>query len=158
MYIEELTAGINKALRDEISSSMLYKKLAEQSTGPEMEEFAEQLAENGDEEYEHFKEILTYATNHGIKFTLSVDPVVIGMELAATLEANVNNIVNLENIAYNDYKNLALCARKADDIETEAFFIELMNDERKHIDGLLKLSKVQPPKPTSFREYLQLSM
>jgi len=154
MYQEELTVRINNALRDEISSAMMYNKVSEQAMGTDMNEFAEQLSENADEEYGHFKEILAYAINHAIPVELRIDPIVIGMNSTANIESNLSMIIALENKAYDDYKQISLLAREAQDIETEGFFIEKMNDERKHADGMIKLSKVTPNKPMSFRTIL----
>ena len=155
-YTEELIIRINKALRDEISAVMLYQKLAAQAAGIDMYEFSEQLAENGDEEYTHFKEISEFAANHGININLNIDPEAISIPLAATVEENIANIMVLENKAYNDYKALALLARSVQDIETEAFFSEKMQDERRHADSMIKLSRVIPPKPVSFTEFLNM--
>lgn len=154
MYQEELTLRINKALRDEISSSMMYNKMAEQAMGQDLNEFSELLLENADTEYGHFKEILSYSINHNIPVQLSVDESVINIDCFTELEVNLAIIVDLEQKAYNDYKTISLLAREAEDIETETFFIEKMNDERAHLDGIVKLSKLQANKPLSFREFV----
>ena len=154
MYLEELAAIINKAMRDEISSAMLYHSVAEKVNGTEMEEFSTQLKENGDEEFNHFKEILAYANNHGIDTFLSVDLVILSKPYTNNIEVDVAMILELEQTAINDYTNAAVLARSVEDLETESFFIELMNDERKHSDGMLKLSKLQKPKMLSFKDFV----
>jgi len=155
-YIEKLTEVINKALADEISSSMLYYKFAVLASGANMTEFAEQLQENGDEEFDHFKSVLEFAANHNIPIVLGTTENIVNIPFTNDINIDDLAISNLEKQAYTDYKNIALLARQNEDIETETFFIELMNDERKHLDSIAKLTVVAIDAPLSFRDLVKI--
>jgi ferritin len=156
MYIETLTNIINKALANEISSAMVYHKIAEEVKGTDMEDFSEQLSANGTEEFGHYKEILAYAFSHDISVVLNINPSILATPCTNIIDLDVSNNVTLEQQAYDDYRAAALLARENEDIETENFFIELMNDERRHLDSVAKLSKIQPAKTLSFKQFLSL--
>lgn len=154
-YIEDLTQIINKALADEISSAMLYHKFSALASGANMTEFAEQLAENGDEEFDHFKALIEFASNHSIPVTLGLTDSIVQTVFTNNINKDDLAISALEKQAYSDYKAAALLARTKLDIETESFFIELMNDERKHLDSIVKLADVDIDAPLSFSDFVK---
>jgi ferritin len=152
-YIKQLTIAVNKALSNELSSAVVYHKFATLASGVNMTDFAKQLQINGDEEFDHFKSLMEFAGNHNIVFTLSLNDII---NTPFTNDINIDNtsISNLEKQAYEDYRAIALLARQNDDIETEGFFIELMNDERKHLDSIFKLTTVVIGAPLSFKDMI----
>ena len=50
--------------------------------------------------------------------------------------ALIQLVQDLEQEAILDYKTIAILARENDDIETEKFFTELMEDEMHHFDEI----------------------
>lgn len=154
MYKEQLIKALSKVLNDEISASIVYKAMAEYSVLPQLEE---QLLEHSKDEFEHFNEIFSFCVSHGIS------PEVKLMDYVNNYPSNDTDILmftqKLEKEAIEDYKSIVLLARENDDVETESFFTEIMNDEIEHFDDLAPLNKkefreLNPPR-TSFSDYVR---
>lgn len=144
MYKEFLEERITKVIKDEISSSILYVKMAESIQFQASNDLADILKKHGLEEYGHFTEILAFAYNHAIKPSIEVDYGIICSDLFQDEEIDVHNILRfkqeLEQNAIDDYENIICVARENADIETESFFTEILNDEIKHFDELAAMS------------------
>jgi ferritin len=132
MYKDELVKFINGALVDELSASISYKSMSEFATE---EKLVKALEEHSAEEYAHFNEILSFALNHDIKPVIAVSADIV-QNYPTEDSKMVDFVQGLEKKAISDYKEISLKARKEGDLETEAFFMELMNDEIAHFDEL----------------------
>jgi ferritin len=137
MYKDELVKSINKALRDEISASIGYKAMSELAKGDKL---TQAMSAHSNEEFAHFGAILSFSLNHGLKVTTEIDTKVVN-EYPIDDDKMIPFVQNLETNAIADYKAIALMAREEGDLETESFFIEIMNDEIGHYDELSALSK-----------------
>ena len=147
---EEVMIGIfNKALRDELEASINYKIMAEQIVGPGINAIKQELLDHSKEEFEHFNQFVSYASDHDflerVEFSIRTE-----MVNPKDLPTNVDGIVeftqNLEMDAYNDYKNAAVIAEEEGDMETRMFFEELMKDEMGHYDDVSNLSPNSKPR------------
>ena len=133
-YKSEMIDIFNKAIKDELHAAGLYQLIA----GKIQDSFKarDEIQQHGIEEYEHFTQLVKYATNHGIieslNLTLSLD--------TENMPSSVSDIIaytqELETQAFTDYKNAAQLADEVGDSETRMFFEELMKDELRHFDDL----------------------
>jgi ferritin len=154
MYKEQLEKMLAKVLNDEISTSIVYKAMSEYATNSKI---AEELIDHSKDEFEHFNEIISFCINHGL------DPVIELTEYTNDYPDTDKEILdftqNLEQTAINDYRSIVLLARSNDDVETEAFFTEIMNDEIEHFDDLAPLAKetrsIQDNSPKTFSDYVK---
>ena len=141
MYANEMVSIFTKAIRDELSASIAYRFMAESLVGMETEELRDELIEHADEEYTHFTELVTYASNHGILANLrpELDSSVVH-NYPTEARAIMGFVQDLEMQAIRDYISAAKFARHHGDIETCAFFKELASDERGHFDDLAPMT------------------
>lgn len=140
-YSEQINTIFNKAIKDELSSAIQYTIQAAKLKGSIESETADELLEHGKEEFSHFTELVDYATKHNFdgKLVIELDFDVI-KNISTDLKEIQNFNMKLEKTAADDYKKAAILARENGDLETEAFFIELMQDELSHFDDIAELS------------------
>jgi len=141
--IKVLSKVFNKFIRDELSAASVYIKLSELVTTPKL---AEELKEHAKEEFEHFQELMHFASAHGFIHTLniSLDSEAVcpfpGDDIRDISDLSVIRFVqDLETTAINDYKRMATLAMDHRCIEVYEFFSELMKDEMEHFDDLAAL-------------------
>lgn len=133
-YRTSIITGLNKVLKDELSAASVYHAMAQTTTDARL---AEELSAHGDEEFGHYKLLIEFIYNHSLEseITFGVDTKVIN-NVQVTKETILSTVQALETKAIEDYKSLALLARDNKDLETEEFFMDLMNDEMGHFDDL----------------------
>lgn len=139
MYEEAILQGINQAIDDELTSATLYYNMSEFLVGVDFEEVREEMVAHGDEEISHFKELLGYAHNHGMKPIIGLN-IVVANEMPCDFVGATSLIQTLEIKAINLYESLAKLANDNGDIETYHFFKELMEKEMEHFDDIAKLT------------------
>ena len=137
-YPEKLKCKIQKFLMDELSASVYYTKAANEMVGLGASEVSEELQKHADEEYEHFKELMEFASKHGMlkDMPVSLDCSVVDYPELSNPITVMKRVQELEQAAIADYSEMAKCAMQHGDIETAKFFKELMGDEIKHFDDL----------------------
>jgi len=137
-YEAQMVQIFNKAVRDEIEASVGYRVMAEsiQGTGVLIKK---ELSEHSVEEFEHFNQLIIYASNHGFLQKLDYNTrgtFMTPQELPTNLEGIVQFTQDLEKEAYTDYKAAAELANSVGDSETRLFFETLMQEELKHYDHI----------------------
>lgn len=134
MYEKKVVELINKALKDELSAASSYQCMAEITENGTL---AQELSEHADEEFAHYKKIIGFVFSHGLesKVNFSLD-----LEVSNDFPDETTRIIEftqeLETQAMEDYRQIALLARENNDLETEAFFLGLMQEEQAHFDDL----------------------
>lgn len=140
-YLNAITGIFNKSIKDELSSAIQYTIQSTKLKGSIESETADELLAHGKEEFDHFTQLVDYATKHGFDNGLVVE---LDFNVIKNISTDLKTIqqfnMKLEKGASSDYKSAAILARDNGDLETEAFFIELMNDELKHYDDIAELS------------------
>lgn len=139
MYIESITNGINKGLKDELSAATLYFNMAQYLDGVQNEELRVEMAGHGDDEMGHFKQLLAYAHNHNIEVSICLDGQVANARISDFASACVF-VQDLEMQAINLYEGLSKIAQTEGDIETYGFFKGLMEVEMAHFDDVARLT------------------
>ena len=136
-YKNQMIEIFNKAIRDELSASISYKAMAEKIYGAGNSKLKEELIQHGNEEHEHFNELITYAASHGIlkDLVISIDEKVIS-NAPSNVKGIINFSQNLELEAIKDYRNASKLAFENGDMETHGFFAELAGDEEGHYDDV----------------------
>jgi ferritin len=148
-YKNKMIIIFNKAIKDEMSSGALYGILGYDLIGFKEEEIAEEFINHGREEFDHYYQLLKYASDVGILDSLNIalDPFT-----QKYPKGNLDNIIKfkqmLENDAMQDYLSAAELAESEGDMLTKNFFLELATDERRHITDILKYSDIG-------REYIE---
>ena len=136
-YTEYLVGKLNKVLSDELSSSILYKMMSEVITDKAI---ADEVLKHSEEEFSHFNSIISFCYNHSlendIKYSINQDILKFNNDDKSIIDI----IQGLETIAIKDYREIALKARENQDIESEEFFIALLEEEQKHFDDLASYS------------------
>jgi len=133
-----LVEKFNKFIRDEISAAAGYIVIAQKLKGKDVANVVKELMEHASEEFTHYKELITYAGNHGFLDKLKLvdfDTTVTQYEPKDLIEC-VKFIQSLEEQARNDYKEMVLLARENDAVELEEFFEDIMGDEIGHFNDL----------------------
>ena len=138
-YKKKMTEIFQKAVKDELSAASIYYLVAAKITGFEEAEIAEELQKHAKEEYEHFTELIDYAYTHGIELEIGLNYT---QDYPTKLEDVIKWKQDLETEAMNDYLNAAKLAEAEGDMLTVEFFRELAQDERKHLDDLLKYTDI----------------
>lgn len=134
-YEKEITKLIEKSMKDELSSAIAYHKMSEIIEGYGNEsDLAAHLQAHADDEWGHFKELLTYAADHGVidKIKIEIDSKII--ESPTDTKKVIAKVQELETTAFETYKEMATLAVKNEDIETYEFMQGLMNNEMGHFD------------------------
>lgn len=134
-YKKFITDKINKALNDEMTSSISYLKMANELQGINMKAVSTILLEHADEEYSHYKEILEYAVNHNIKPIFDIDLIKINSTPTDLMKV-ISFTQTLEKEAIADYLEISKVALENSDIETQEFFEDILEDEHHHFDEL----------------------
>lgn len=150
-YEQTIISLFNKLVTDEISAAIAYQRMANTSSSPKI---SEEIAKHADEEFGHFKKLIDYAYAHGFgsEITIATTPDV--TENIPSDPSEILRIVQeLETIAIEDYRQGALQAREAGDIETEEFLSDIMEDEQSHFDDLAKL--YGGSRPLNFTDYVK---
>lgn len=132
MYKEKLTEIVNQLMTDEISAATMYLEAAgylDEIT------LVNEITQHADEEYGHFKKLMDFATNHGLKISYDFSRPVIKKVPKSTPQL-LRIIQDLEKKAIADYKGAALLARENQDIEAEELFSDIMKDEISHFDDI----------------------
>lgn len=135
MYKDYIISMISKVIRDELTSSLVYIRMAESLEGMVVEDVAKILREHADEEYGHYKELVAFAYNHNITPIINIDYEKINTA-PTNLEAVIMFTQSLETTAIEDYKSISLKAKDNNDVETMEFFKELIMKEMEHFDDL----------------------
>lgn len=137
-YPEKLKCFFNKAIKDEISASIMYAKAANELEGLGSSEVSEELLAHSKEEFEHFNELLSFASKHGFmsEIDICLDDEVVKFQPLNDAKTVMKKVQELEEAAISDYSRMAKCAMRHGDIETAKFMKELMGDEIKHFDDL----------------------
>jgi len=138
MYKEKLIGFIEKVLMDELSASIYYAKASNELTGLGSQEVAEELKSHSEEEYEHFNQIMEFASNHGLLTSVNIhlDMSVVNYPELSNANAVMRKVQELEKSAIRDYKCMSMRAMLHKDIETAMFFREIMKDEIEHFNDL----------------------
>lgn len=135
MYKEYLQQKINKVINDELTSSIIYLKMADSLSGINVSEVSEILKEHANEEFEHFARIQRFALSHGITPCIAINT-----EKINSAPKDLINVIlttqSLEQEAITDYTQMTKKAQEHGDVETMSFFKELMNTEIEHFDEL----------------------
>jgi rubrerythrin len=129
-YKEKVVGIINKALTDEITAASVYLAMAQITPS---ENIAKQLEEHAQGEFGHYKKLIEFAYNHNLGELIEFNMDYSG---ANAIPNDLSIVQSLEQEAIQDYKTIALIAREQGDIETEEFFMDLMEDEMSHFDEL----------------------
>jgi len=141
-YKNDMIKIFNKAIQDELSACSVYYLIASQLTGFEEVEIAEEFQKHAKEEYEHFTELLDYASNHGIEGYLNLNLMPYTQQYPVELQAVIDWKQNLEKESMNDYLAAAKLAEEKGDVLTMDFFKELAKDKSNHINDLLKFTDI----------------
>lgn len=138
MYKEKMKCFFNKVIKDEISASIFYAKAANELSGVGSAEISEELLEHSKEEFQHFNELVSFASKHGFldEIQIELDDSVINFSPISDAKVVMEKVQELETSAIRDYGWMAKCAMKHGDIETAKFMKEIMSDEIKHFDDL----------------------
>jgi len=138
-YKDEIIKIFNKSLQDELSSQVIYIKMAENAVGISLDTLREELIQHADEEYSHFKKLVEYAATHSFldKLNFSISTDIIG-KLLKTQNEIIEITQKLELDAIETYKKATKLADDNNDYEAMDFFISLMKDEMSHFDDLAK--------------------
>jgi len=131
-YTELINEKIGKLMTDEISAATMYIEAAQYITDLEL---AEEIKTHGQEEFEHFQELMQYAISHNLKTNYDFDRTVI-KNVPRDTKTLTRVIQNLEKKAIANYREIALIARDNNDIESEQFFMSLMRKEMEHFDDV----------------------
>jgi len=133
-YRQQIIEGLNKVIKDELSAASNYHCIANNTKDATL---AEELRDHGDEEFTHYKLLIEFIFNHGLEseITFGVDPHVIN-DIKKDTETILSLVQKLEKEAISDYSKLSLLARENDDLETEKFFTNLLQEEQGHFDDL----------------------
>ena len=135
-YKEKVVGLINKALTDEITAASAYLAMAQITPS---ENIAKQLEEHAQDEFGHYKKLISFAYNHNLCEFIEFSMDYCGANAIPNDTFEMLAIVqSLEQEAIQDYKTIALLAREQGDIETEEFFMDLMEDEISHFDELAR--------------------
>jgi ferritin len=135
-YKEKVIGLINKALTDEITAASVYLAMAQVAPS---ENIAKQLEEHAQDEFDHYKKLITFAYAHGFGQSLEFNMEYSNAnDIPEEIDEILDIVQSLEQEAIQDYKTIALIAREQNDIETEEFFMDLMEDEMSHFDELAR--------------------
>ncbi len=144
-YETEMINIFNKSIRDELETSINYKIMSEDISGPDTL-IKKELQEHAYDEYQHFNKLIEYASNHGILQHLEFEVRKVFTSPEA-LPKDINGIVqfvqDLKKDAAKNYKDVAEIADDEGDTETKLFFEELMKEELRHHDEISNLIKGQ---------------
>ena len=137
--MNEFMKRFQKAMRDEISASIVYIKMAQSLSGFQGSKVADELLEHSKEEFEHYNELIDFATKHG--FVDQLDYTIIDMDVIKNAPMkDINAIMlytqELEQTAISDYNELGKMAEEAESEEARKLFFEIMGDEQEHFDDL----------------------
>ena len=136
-YKDLLSKAFAKFIRDELTSSIVYIKLASKINNVDI---AKKIVRIAHEELEHYEELLVYANTHGIEIPkICIDDNMINIDILDS-DAIFSTILKLEKSAVNDYKAMILISDKNQDPQTSTFFRELLDDEMKHFNNIPKSS------------------
>jgi len=137
-YESKLVSFLNKVISDELSASVMYAKAANELVGLGSSEVSEELSSHSKEEYEHFTELIEFASKHGLldKISICLDEDVVNFSPLSDAKYVMKKVQELELSAIEDYSRMAKCAMKHGDIETAKFMKEIMSDEISHFDDL----------------------
>ena len=128
---------LQKTIKDELSASIFYKRAAENVYGPTAAKIIDELMIHADEEFNHFKLLVNYASNYALdeSITYSIDKEVCNFDVK-----NLNNVVQkvqqLEKLAIIDYKELLSICQEINDEIGILLFQKLIKDESDHYDDL----------------------
>ena len=135
-YKHLMVQVFNKAIKDELQASTWYKILSERAQQPALVQY---LNDHSQEEHDHFKQLITYASNHAILEYLELD-FTLSMPEVRDITAFTQG---LEIQAAEDYKKIASQAKAVGDTETKLFFEEMMKDELRHYDEIAVLTSTK---------------
>ena len=144
-YRNQMIDIFNIAIKDELSASAFYISVANQLKGFEVAEIAEEFIKQSKEEYEHFTELFEYASKKNI-----IEEIDIGIyDYFEEYPIDINDIDSViewkqyfEKEARDTYIEATELAESYNDEITRGFFLELANDEQKHIDDILQFSNI----------------
>lgn len=137
-YLEKLTRAFEKVIKDEVTASILYVKLAQMIP---VKVIQEQLVEHTFEEFKHYSMLVDYAYKHGFlkHIDINVDLELINSKNAYETDDYkelVKLIQDLEQKAINDYEVLIAYTSTYQDHDTYELIEEIIQDEREHFDDL----------------------
>lgn len=131
-YKDQVQEFLKKRMIDEISAATFYLDAAELIQDLEL---SEEIKDHAQEEFEHFKELVSYARNHGLKVVYDFDRSVI-KNVPPKEKALINIIQTLERRAISNYRDMMKIARENDDFELEDLCKRLMLKEMEHFDDV----------------------
>jgi len=131
-YQLKLNEMLGKLLTNEISASSMYVEASGYITDITL---SKEILTHAEEEFGHFQKLMKFCINHGLKTNYDFDRTVI-KKVPKNKKQIIKLIQNLEQQAIQDYKEATIFARQNNDIEAEALFTEIMNDEIEHFDDL----------------------
>lgn len=140
-YKSIVTNFINKVLMDEISASILYKRVAESLVGSGHDAMKEEFEEHSEEEFQHFNEIISFASSRGImnEIYVTLDDSIVQYSIT-DIQQTVLFTQTLELQAMEDYKYIMDVSHDNGDIDTCEFFKEIRNDEVSHFDDIAQFT------------------
>lgn len=136
IYEEIINEKIGKLMTDEISAATMYTEAAQYITDVSL---ADEIRTHAQEEFNHFKKLLEFATDHSLKTNYDFDRTVI-KNIPRDTKSLIKIIQTLEKKAIANYREIALLARENNDLEGEALFLELMREEMKHFDDIAQVT------------------
>jgi len=126
-----------KSITDELTAALVYIKMAESLNGFDGSKVAEHLKEHADQEYDHYKMLISGASKHGIlkNFDISkVDQEVFDKAPLGDIMRIIMYTQNLESGAIMQYSALADFADEYDAKDTKDMFNTLRKAEEEHFD------------------------
>lgn len=137
-YIEKLVKAFEKVIKDEVTATLLYVKLAQLIP---VRVVQEQLVEHTFEEFKHYSMLVDYAYNHGFLKNIEIN---VDLELINSkniyetddYKNMVKLIQDLEQKAINDYEMIIGYTSAYEDHDTYELIESILEDERNHFDDL----------------------
>lgn len=135
-YEEMINEKIGKLMTDEISAATMYAEAAQYITDASL---SDEVRTHGQEEFDHFKKLMDFATNNNLKTNYDFDRAVI-KNIPRDTKSLIKIIQSLEKKAITNYREIALLARENNDLEGETLFLELMKVEMEHFDDIAQVT------------------
>jgi len=151
-FNEKLKCFIQKSIVDELSAAAMYIKASNLITGLGSKEVSEELIEHAKEEFEHYMELMKFASARGFASDLKIclDDEVVDYFISYDTKTVVSKIQKMELDAAREYKMMVKCSMRHGDIEAARFFKELMSDELEHFDDLSYVNGDSRPELDNF--------
>ena len=136
-----------KAINDEISATILYLRLANEVVGHQYTEFRQQMKEHAEEEYRHFKDLLSIAANRVLPYTVQLTTDATLPITQEDIESLIRHTQILETQAIQDYKQLIQFSKDFKEYDLVETFRRLLSDETEHFDDVATLTGESRPLP-----------